>query len=126
MNLSTDDRVAILQLAALADDRATARDSDGYAELFTEDGVMEGTMGSARGRAQLRDAVASVWASEPAGTLHLTLNAVIHDEGDAPFVTSTMLMVTSGSEPALIGTARITQTFQTTPYGWRIARREIA
>jgi uncharacterized protein (TIGR02246 family) len=126
MTLSTADALAILQLVARADDLATARDSDGYAELFTEDGVMEGTMGSAHGSAELRAAVSRVWAAEPSGTLHLTLNAVIHAEGPTPAVTSTMLMITAGSDPAIVGAARVTQTFQETADGWRIARRQIA
>ena len=83
-------------------------------------------MGSAFGRAELRAAVSRVWASEPEGTLHLTLNAVITDEGPTPVVTSTMLLITSSSHPTLVGAARITQTFQTTGGGWRIARRQIA
>ena len=72
MSLTALDSLEIMQLAARADNCATARDADGYAELFTEDGQMTGVMGHARGRAALRDAVAAVWAAEPSHTLHLT------------------------------------------------------
>ena len=72
MSLTALDSLEIMHLAARADNCATARDADGYAELFTEDGQMTGVMGHARGRAALRDAVAAVWAAEPSHTLHLT------------------------------------------------------
>jgi uncharacterized protein (TIGR02246 family) len=126
MMLSAEDSLEILQLVARADACATARDADGYAALFTEDAVMDGAKGRAEGRAALSRTVAAVWAGEPAGTLHLTLNAVIDDSRAEPSVESVMLMVTTGSPPAVIGSARVTQTFRKTPDGWRISERRIA
>jgi uncharacterized protein (TIGR02246 family) len=126
MMLSAEDSLEILQLVARADACATARDADGYAALFTEDAVMDGAKGRAEGRAALSRTVAAVWASEPAGTLHLTLNAVIDDSRAEPSVESVMLMVTTGSPPAVIGSARVTQTLRKTPDGWRISERRIA
>jgi uncharacterized protein (TIGR02246 family) len=126
MMLSAEDSLEILQLVARADACATARDADGYAALFTEDAVMDGAKGRAEGRAALSRTVAAVWASEPAGTLHLTLNAVIDDSRAEPSVESVMLMVTTGSPPAVIGSARVTQALRKTPDGWRISERRIA
>jgi hypothetical protein len=54
------------------------------------------------------------------------LNAVVHDDGPEPVVTSTMVMVTGGAQPAVIGVARVTQTCHRMSDGWRIARRQIA
>ncbi len=124
--LDADDALAVLQLVARADTCATVRDPDGYAALFTEDAVMDGPMGRVQGRAALRDAVAHVWAGEPAGTLHLTLNAVIDTSGPEPSVDSVMLMVGSGASPAVVGSAKIRQVVTRRPEGWRISRRIIA
>ena len=126
MTLSAEDSVAILQLVARADACATARDADGYTALFTEDAVMDGAMGVAQGRDALREAVGAVWAGEPPGTLHLTLNAVINDAQPELAVESVMLMLTSASPPAVLGSARVVQTVRRTPEGWRISRRSIA
>jgi hypothetical protein len=126
MTLSAEDSLAILQLVARADGCATARDPAGYAALFTEDASMGGAMGAAEGRDALRDTVASVWAAEPPGTLHLTLNAVIDETGDEPAVDSVMLMVGSGSSSAVIGSARVRQVVRHTAEGWRISSRTIS
>jgi uncharacterized protein (TIGR02246 family) len=126
VTLSAEDSLEILQLVARADACATARDADGYAALFTEDAVMDGTMGRAKGRAELSQTVARVWASEPAGTLHLTLNTLIDDSNSEPSVESVMLLVTTGSQTAVLGSARVVQTVRRTQEGWRISERRIA
>ena len=125
MTLTASDSIAILQLVARADACASARDADGYAALFTDDGVMDGDMGTVEGRRALRDAVARIWAEEPAGTLHLTLNAVLDESGTSPVVDSVMLLVGVGSSPAIHGSARVRQTVRQTPGGWRISARKI-
>jgi uncharacterized protein (TIGR02246 family) len=126
MSPSAADSIEILQLVARVDACATARDAEGYAALFTEDGAMAGAMGDARGRPALREAVAAVWAREPVGTLHLTLNSVIDDSATQPRVESTLLMVASGPPPTLVGSARIVQTVSRTAEGRRISTRQIA
>lgn len=126
MSLEAADTLEILQLVARADDCASARDADGYAALFTEDAVMDGDMGRAEGRAQLAETVARVWAREPAETLHLTLNAVVEELATEIIVTSTMMMLASGSPGSVIGSARVVQTVRRTEEGWRIAERRIA
>jgi uncharacterized protein (TIGR02246 family) len=126
MTLSAEDSLEILQLVARADACATARDADGYAALFTEDALMDGAKGRAEGRAALSRTVAAVWAGEPAGTLHLTLNAVIDDSRAEPCVESVMLMVGSGASPAIVGSAQVRQVVTRRPEGWRISRRTIA
>jgi ketosteroid isomerase-like protein len=124
VSLSAEDSLAILQLVTEADDRASARDVDGYVELFTEDGVMTDAMGIATGRAELAATVAAVWFEEPSGTLHLTLNPMIEGTDDEPAVHSVMLMVIPGGSPRLLGVVRVRQTVRWTPEGWRISVRE--
>ncbi len=126
MTLGASDSIAILQLIARADACASARDADGYAALFTEDGLMDGDEGTVNGRAALRDAVARIWAAEPVGTLHLTLNAVLDESGAEPAVESVMLLVVGGGpSPAIHGSARVRQSVRQTPHGWRISERRI-
>ena len=125
MSLTALQSLEIMQLVARADNCATARDADGYAELFTEDGKMTGVMGHARGRAALRDAVAAVWVAEPSHTLHLTLNVTIDESGPDPTVTSVMLMVTRDAKPDVLGSALVRQVVRRTQEGWKIASREI-
>ncbi len=126
MSLEPADMLEILQLVARADDRASARDAHGYASLFTEDAVMDGDLGRAGGRAQLADTVARVWAGEPSGTLHLTLNAVVEDTTSEPTVTSVMLIASEASPSTIVASARVAQKARRTREGWRISERRIA
>jgi SnoaL-like protein len=126
MTLTAEDSIAILQLVARADTLATTRDADGYVDLFTTDAIMSGAMGTATGREQLGATVARVWAGEPVGTLHLTLNAVIDQDGRDIVVTSVMLMIGPGAAPAVLGAADVRQTVVRTADGWRIAERSIS
>jgi len=85
---------------------------------------MTGGMGSAHGRQELRETVAAVWAAEPSGALHLTLNATIQQDGPGALVTSVMLMLAADST-RILGWANVRQLTRRTPDGWRIASREI-
>jgi uncharacterized protein (TIGR02246 family) len=125
MTLTPEDRLEILELVTMADNYATSRDPARYATLFTEDATMTGAMGDATGRDALRKTVAAVWAGEPTGTLHLTLNATIESQGAAPSVTSVMLMVTRDTQPRVLGWANVRQVVRRTTEGWRIASRAI-
>jgi ketosteroid isomerase-like protein len=125
MALNAEDSLEILQLVARADACASARDADGYVGLFTDDAVMDGDMGQA-GAQDLGETVLRVWAAEPAGTLHLTLNAVIDESGPQPAVTSTLLLLAPASFPPIVGSASVRQTVRKTPAGWRVAARTIS
>jgi uncharacterized protein (TIGR02246 family) len=125
VTLEASDSLEILQLIARADARATARDAEGYAALFTEDAVMEGAMGSVNGRDALAVAVARVWDGEAPGTLHLTLNAIIEASVPEPSVVSTLLLITPLSSAPVAGTAEVRQRVRRTSSGWRISSRTI-
>lgn len=125
VSLSAEDSLAILQIVTEADDRASARDVDGYIDLFTEDAVMTGVMGAATGHAELARTIAGAWFEEPAWTLHLTLNPTIEETDDEPAVHSLTLMITPGDPPQILRIARVRQIMRWTSEGWRIAAREI-
>jgi uncharacterized protein (TIGR02246 family) len=123
--LTPAESLDILQLVTRADACATARDAAAYAALFTEDAVMDGDMGTAVGVDQIRETVARVWAGEPDGVLHLTLNALLDESGPQPAVDSVMLMVSAGGAPTVVGSARVRQSTRPTPAGWKISSRTI-
>jgi len=125
VTLTAAESLEILELVARVDDCATARDASGYAELFTEDGKITGVMGTAAGRAALRDAVGAALAAEPPETLHLTLNATIDESGPEPRVTSVLLIITRGPAPRVLASALVSQVVRRTADGWRIASRVI-
>ena len=92
MTLTAAESLEIMQLITRADNCATARDANGYAQLFTEEGVMDGDKGHVAGR-ELAAAVARVWENEPPATLHLTCNAVVDDSASTPAVASILVML---------------------------------
>ena len=121
--LSVTDREEIENLVRSADEAATRRDDAGYAALYTENGVMEGSKGNAEGRAAIRAAVKAVWAREPAGSEHLTGDVSIGEEEGEVVAHSTLVVTQGVSTP--FAEASVTQTVRYTDKGWRIARRLI-
>jgi uncharacterized protein (TIGR02246 family) len=128
MTLSAADRLAILDVITRADEAASRRDADGYAGLFTEDAVLDGTQGRHAGREALRSGVGPVWAAEGPATLHLTLNPVVEPgpSGDQATVRSVLLIVDPDPPPAILAAAAITQELRRTEGSWRITRRTVA
>ena len=123
--LSIADRQAIENLVRSADEAATRRDDAGYAALYAEDGIMQGSKGNAEGRAAIRAAVKIVWAREPAGSEHLTREITIAEEAGQIIARSNLLIVAPGLA-APFAQASVTQTVRRTDQGWRIARRLIS
>jgi hypothetical protein len=128
VTLTIEDRLDVLDTVARLDAAASVRDVVLYQSLLTENAVMDGAMGSFRGREAIGQAAASVWAAEGGATVHLTLNAVVdsnpRSETEA-LATSVLLIMTTGQPPALLSLAQITQRLVKTADGWRLARRTI-
>jgi hypothetical protein len=125
MTLAATDRLALIELVTLADSYATARDSRRYAALFSDDARMDGQVATVQGRDQLEQTVERVWASEPTGTRHLTLNITIDDSGPDPEVSSTLVLLLSGNPASIASVADIRQVAVRTSDGWRIRSRTI-
>ncbi len=127
MTLSAADRLEILDVIGRADAAATRRDAGAYADLFTEDAVLDGSQGR-HSAAALRESVGPIWAAEGAATLHLTLNPVV-DPGDVPdeaVVSSVLLIVAPATPITIITAAAITQKLRRSGDTWRISRRTVA
>lgn len=125
MILAATDRLALIELVTLADSYATARDSRRYAALFTDDARMDGQAATVRGRDQLEQTVARVWAAEAPGTRHLTLNITIDDTGPDPEIRSTLVLLLPGNPATIASVADIRQVAVRTSEGWRIRSRTI-
>jgi ketosteroid isomerase-like protein len=127
VTLSAADRVEILDIVGRADAAATRRDAEAYADLFTEDAVLDGSQGRHPGAA-LRSSVGPIWAAEGPATLHLTLNPVV-DPGEGPdeaVVNSILLIVDPAAAITIRTAAAITQVLRRTGDTWRISRRTVA
>ena len=82
MALSTEDRLAILDLIARYNHALDAGDKEAYAATWAEDGVFElGAQETVRGRAAIRDRFANA-PPEGVRIRHWTANPVIEGDGD--------------------------------------------
>jgi ketosteroid isomerase-like protein len=80
MGLTTEDRLAILDLIARYNHAYDQGDGEAYADTWTEDGVFEGAR-TARGRAELQ-AMPQSSAERGWSVRHWTANPVIDGDGD--------------------------------------------
>jgi uncharacterized protein (TIGR02246 family) len=126
MSLPAADQLDILDVVTRADEAASRRDADGYAALFTEDAVLDGSQGQHAGRAALRASVGPIWAAEGPATLHLTLNPVIETDGAEAVVRSVLLIVDPVPPVTIRTAAAITQRLRREAGQWRIARRTVS
>jgi uncharacterized protein (TIGR02246 family) len=126
VSLPAADRLDILDVVTRADEAASRRDADGYAALFTEDAVLDGSQGRHAGRAALRASVGPIWAAEGPATLHLTLNPVVEGDGAAAVVRSVLLIVDPVPPVTIRTAAAITQRLRREAGQWRIAQRTVS
>jgi uncharacterized protein (TIGR02246 family) len=126
VSLPAADRLDILDVVTRADEAASRRDADGYAALFTEDAVLDGSQGRHAGRAALRASVGPIWATEGPATLHLTLNPVVEGDGAEAVVRSVLLIVDPVPPVTIRTAAAITQRLRREAGQWRIAQRTVA
>ncbi len=126
--LSATDRFEITELVTRADALATRRDAAGYAELFTEDAVLDGAEGVHQGSDRLRKDVGPIWNSEGDVSVHLTLNVEVKEvEGrdDSAIVNSVLVILVGDGATTLRNVALIEQTVVRAGEFWRISRRTV-
>jgi uncharacterized protein (TIGR02246 family) len=129
MTLSAADRLEILDVISRADWAASRRDAAAYADLFTDDVVLDGAQGLHAGQDALRASVGPIWAAEGPASLHLTLNPIIEvqESTDGHAVTRSILLIVDPVPLPTIRTAAvITQTLRRAGGAWRISRRTVA
>lgn len=126
MTIAAADRLDILDLVALADDRATHRDVDGYLALVTDDVLLDGGQETHRGHAALRQALPAVWGAEPSGSRHLSTTVSVRagERPDEATVHATLL-IASGEPPAIHAVVEVEQEVRKADGRWLIARRTL-
>jgi uncharacterized protein (TIGR02246 family) len=86
MALSTEDRLDIIDIIARYAECVDSGDADGYAALFTADGVVEHSAGSVSGREEIRAWVADLAAQDRVGKnsrlKHVMGLPVVEGDGD--------------------------------------------
>jgi ketosteroid isomerase-like protein len=125
--LSAIDRLAISEIVTRADAMATRRDAAGYANLFTDDAVLDGAEGTHRA-GDLRHDVAAIWQGEGVVSVHLTLNVEVRDvEGtdDAATTDSVLVILGGDSATAVKAVALINQSLVRAGQSWKISRRTV-
>jgi hypothetical protein len=126
MTLSSDDRLAIVDLVTRADAAATVRDVEGYLSCFTDDADLGGAKGDHHGKDGLRRSVGSIWAAEGDTTAHLCLNVVIDETGDRQAVVRSILLIVGAADPrTLVDLVAITQDVVKTGPDWKVSRRDV-
>lgn len=127
-NLSSDDRLDILELITNADSAATLRDSKRYVSYFTEDASLEGAKGSVQGKETLLRSVVPIWQSEGGASAHLTLNAVvspIEGTSDEAIVNSTLVILNIGPVISVQSVSTIVQRVIKQEHKWLIQKRTV-
>ena len=121
------DRTRIRELTARYNRCFDDGDPDGFAALFTEDGVMavEGTF-SVSGR----DALAEMVRHTPYGVVHVTVDATVEVDGDRAVQDVTLLVLSrpgpdapAGTTSKLASTGRYHDELRRTADGWRFSKR---
>ena len=122
------DRARIAELTARYNRSFDDGDHEAFADLFTEDGVMEVVGGPTTTG---REALAAMCRHTPYGIVHVTVDAIVEVDGDRAVQDVTLLVVNRPppDAPADKRTSRVQRSGRyrdqlvRTPEGWRFARR---
>src|SRR5208282_4713405 len=106
--LTAEDKLAIIDLIQQADNAATRRNFEGYANLYTEDGLMEGSQGNYTGHSNIVAATKEVWGREPDGSMHLTQNITIVEVNGTTIVLSWLVIIAPDTQKQIVATAEVT------------------
>jgi ketosteroid isomerase-like protein len=126
--LGASDRAVISDAVTRADTMATQRDADGYAALFTDDAVLEGSEGVHEGIDSLRRDVGAIWAAEGVVSVHLTLNvdvAEVDGRSDQARATSVLVILGGDHATEIRTVAFVEQDLVRDEGAWRISRRSV-
>ena len=125
MPLSVDDRLEILELMARYNHCADGGDGEGFADTFTDDALFEGSMSSARGRAELVEVIAAgggLWK-------HWLNSPIIEGDGDEATMRVYLLRLhqdrSRDGERGIGAVGRYHDTLRRVAGRWRFARREV-
>lgn len=125
MTASYHDREAIRELTARYNFAADAKDLEGFADCFVEDGVFEAV---GQVRLQGREALKGLIAGLTFPTLHVTADAVVDVDGDTARQQACSIIYgrnTHENDVRVVTIARCTDRFVRTAKGWRFIERMV-
>lgn len=121
MPLTTDDRIAIQDLAARYNTAIDAGNADAWAATFTPDGTFESSGRTHQGTEALA-AFAKGFAERMAGARHWNNNLVIDGDGDQATLGCYLLLWRGGQ---IVSSARYEDTLRRVNGEWRFASRRV-
>ena len=116
------DKLAILEALARYGYHADRKDADGFAGVFTEDGVL----GDTASRAAIRERQVQRFAASTAQTRHFPTTTVFLDlTAETARTHTTMLFAVRapGAPAPVLGTGTYLHEWRRTAEGWQIARQ---
>jgi uncharacterized protein (TIGR02246 family) len=128
MPLSTDDHLAILDLAARYNHAIDGGDPQAWADTFTADGVFVSTRSGRHAGREALVAFAEDFARTRKGIRHWVNNLVVEGDsatGRASLRCYLLLWDTNQSPPAVVGAADYEDDLVRVDGAWRFARRQV-
>jgi ketosteroid isomerase-like protein len=120
------DRIAIAELRARYTHHYDDHDLDAFVELFADDALMQlGPIGWARGRADIRAAIAGTMATVDFAC-HFTGDEITEFTSDDTALGTSRFAVHCGHSPVIQGAGTYRDEYRRTPDGWRFASRTIS
>ena len=119
MSLSTEDRLAIMEMVAVYNQAIDAGQGEALADTFVADGVFEVT---GRDPVAGRDALVGMVQAQDAtsGVRHWTTNFVIEPDGEGAAMQCDLVLLRG---PEIVITGRYEDELTRTDEGWRFVRR---
>ncbi|WP_268913576.1 nuclear transport factor 2 family protein [Lentilactobacillus sp. SPB1-3] len=122
---NSENLLTIMQMITQADQLASQKDADSYIALFSDDGKIEGTQGSATGQEELKSMVQNVWKNE-GHTLHLTTSVIVNDWTDTTATASSILLIVDSDSLKNLSVAQISHTLKRINGKWLFTKRIIS
>ena len=124
MPLTIEDRFAIMDLMARYNHAADSGDAEGFADTFADDALFEGSMKTARGRAELIEVIRSTPPDRPAR--HWNNNILIEGDGDDATAKVYLLRFdVSSAPPTIIGGGVYHDVLKRIDGRWRFTHRKV-
>jgi ketosteroid isomerase-like protein len=124
--LSTEDRLAILDVVARYNRFADERDVEGTVGLYTDDGYIDGDFNTGRGHEGLRSDLPGIFEMEGTLKRHVTTNHIVDGDGETATVRSLLVVIEGETLPGVGATADITDDLRKVEGEWRLARHHVA
>jgi ketosteroid isomerase-like protein len=134
MSLRPEDELAIHRLLSSYAHTVSARDVEGWVDLFVDDAVWERAIPAKgakynepaihEGKDSIRELAES---SFDAGVQYLAMNPVVDGDGDTATGLSTVVVLAAGEsgDVTLVATGNFDDDYRRTEDGWKFVRRSI-